>query len=90
LGIAKDAFKPLSGDDKEVCKQLAKANAAALKQIAKDLQSGQVLLGFDNSAALQALRAIEEHSADTPADVAAKAQAWHQFCEQRQRTPRLG
>ncbi len=86
-GIAKDAFKPLSGDDKEVCKQLAKTNAAALKQIAKDLQSGQVLLGFDNSAALQALRAIEEHSADTPADVAAKAQAWHQFCEQAAHAP---
>ena len=86
-GIAKDAFKPLSGDDKEVCKQLAKTNAAALKQIAKDLQSGQVLLGFDNSAALQALRAIEEHSADTPADVAAKAQAWHQFCEHSAHAP---
>ena len=86
-GIAKDAFKPLSGDDKEVCKQLAKTNAAALKQIAKDLQSGQVLLGFDNSAALQALRAIEEHSADTPADVAAKAQAWHQFCEHAAQAP---
>lgn len=86
-GIAKDAFKPLSGDDKEVCKQLAKTNAAALKQIAKDLQSGQVLLGFDNSTALQALRAIEEHSADTPADVAAKAQAWHQFCEHAAHAP---
>ncbi|MFZ2220497.1 MAG: SAM-dependent DNA methyltransferase, partial [Rhodoferax sp.] len=86
-GIAKDAFKPLSGDDKEVCKQLAKTNAAALKQIAKDLQSGQVLLDFDNSAALQALRAIEEHSADTPADVAAKAQAWHQFCEHAAQAP---
>lgn len=86
-GIAKDAFKPLSGDDKEVCKQLAKTNAVALKQIAKDLQSGQVLLGFDNSAALQALRAIEERSADTPADVAAKAQAWHQFCEHAAQAP---
>jgi hypothetical protein len=35
LGIAKDAFKPLSGDDKEVCKQLAKTNAAALKDLEK-------------------------------------------------------
>jgi hypothetical protein len=50
-GIAKDAFKALSGDDKEVCKQLAKANAAGLKQLAKDLQSGQQLLGFANAPA---------------------------------------
>jgi hypothetical protein len=35
LGIAKDAFKPLSGDDKAVCKLLAKANAAALKDLEK-------------------------------------------------------
>jgi hypothetical protein len=38
LGIAKDAFKPLSGDDKEVCKQLAKTNAAALKDLEKEAQ----------------------------------------------------
>ena len=80
-GIAKDAFKPLSGDDKEVCKQLAKTNAAALKQIAKDLQRGQVLLAFADDAGLQALRAIDAQSSDTPEDVAAKEQAYRQFCE---------
>lgn len=79
-GIAKDAFKALSGDDKEVCKQLAKSNAAGLKQIAKDLQSGQVLLGFDNATGLQTLRAIEALSAETPEEVAAKELAYVQFC----------
>ena len=86
-GIAKDAFKALSGDDKEVCKQLAKANAAGLKQIAKDMQSGQVLLGFDNATGLQTLRAIEALSADTPEEVAAKEQAYIQFCEQSAHSP---
>jgi hypothetical protein len=86
-GIAKDAFKALSGDDKDVCKQLAKANAAGLKQIAKDLQSGQVLLGFDNATGLQTLRAIEALGAETPAEVAAKEQAYIQFCEQSVRNP---
>jgi hypothetical protein len=86
-GIAKDAFKALSGDDKEVCKQLAKANAAGLKQIAKDLQSGQVLLGFDNATGLQTLRAIEALSAETPEEVAAKEQAYVQFCEQSAHSP---
>lgn len=86
-GIAKDAFKALSGDDKEVCKQLSKANAAGLKQIAKDLQSGQVLLGFDNATGLQTLRAIEALSAETPEEVAVKEQAYIQFCEQSKNSP---
>lgn len=86
-GIAKDAFKALSGDDKEVCKQLAKANAAGLKQIAKDLQSGQVLLGFDNATGLQTLRAIEALSAETPEEVAVKELAYIQFCEQSAHSP---
>lgn len=32
-GIPKEAFKPLSGDDKTVCKALAQANAHGLKQL---------------------------------------------------------
>lgn len=78
-GIAKDAFRPLSGDDKDVCKELAKANAAGLKQIAKDLQGKQTLLGVDNRSGLEALRAIETLPADTPEQVAAKEQAWRGF-----------
>ena len=86
-GIAKDAFKALSGDDAAVCKVLAKVNAAGLKQIAKDLQGGQVLLGFDNATGLQTLRAIEALSAETPDEVAAKEQAYIQFCEQSTHSP---
>jgi hypothetical protein len=86
-GIAKDAFKALSGDDAAVCKVLAKANAVGLKQIAKDLQGGQVLLGFDNATGLQTLRAIEALSADTPDEVAAKEQAYIQFCEHSTHSP---
>lgn len=86
-GIAKDAFKPLSGDDKETCKALAKLNAAGLKQIAKDLQGGQLLLGADNQAGLQALRAIEALSAETPDEVIAKEQAYQQFLAQSVNSP---
>jgi len=86
-GIAKDAFKALSGDDKEVCKALAKTNAAGLKQIAKDLQRGQILLGFDNEPGLQALRAIEALSAETPDEVAAKEQAYREFLQQSHQSP---
>ncbi|MCG3785617.1 Eco57I restriction-modification methylase domain-containing protein [Delftia acidovorans] len=86
-GIAKDAFKPLSGDDKEVCKELAKANAAGLKQIIKDLQSHQMLLGVDNNNGLDALRAIEALPADTPEQVVAKEQAWCCFLEESAHSP---
>ena len=86
-GIAKDAFKPLSGDDKDVCKLLAKANAAALKQLAKDVQSGQQLLAFAAGTGLQALQALEALGADTPEDVAAQERAYHQICEQLAHSP---
>ena len=87
LGIAKDAFKPLSGDDKEVCKALAKTNAAALKQLAKDVQSGQQLLAFATDTGLHALQALEALGADTPEDVAAQERAYHQICEQLAHSP---
>jgi len=86
-GIAKDAFKPLSGDDKDVCKALAKANAAGLKQIDKDLNRKQMLLGVDNRSGLDALRAIETLPADTPEQVAAKEQAWRRFLEDSAHSP---
>jgi hypothetical protein len=86
-GIAKDAFKPLSGDDKEVCKVLARQNAAALKQLAKDVQSGQQLLAFATDTGLQALQALEALGADTPEDVAAQERAYHQICEQLTHSP---
>ena len=86
-GIAKDAFKPLSGDDKEVCKQLAKHNSAGLKQLAKDLQSGQQLLAFATDTGLQALQALEALGTDTTEDVAAKERAYHQICEHLAQSP---
>lgn len=86
-GIAKDAFKPLSGDDKEVCKALSKQNAAALKQLAKDMQSGQQLLAFATDTGLQALQALEALGADTPEDVAAQERAYTQICERLAHSP---
>src|SRR5690606_12381459 len=74
-------------DDKDVCKVLAKANAAGLKQIAKDLQGKQMLLGVDNCSGLDALRAIETLPADTPEQVAAKEQAWRRFLEDSAHSP---
>jgi len=75
-GITKDAFKPLSGDDKETCKTLAKTNAAGLKQLERDLHRHQSLLQFDESTALNAYAALEALPAETPVEIAAKATAY--------------
>ena len=82
LGIPKDAFKALSGDDKVVCKELSKTNAIALKQMQRDFQSGQLSLQFAADAGLQALKVIEGMSTETPDEVLAKEQAYRQFLEQ--------
>ena len=83
-GISKDAFKPLAGDDKEVCKALAKTNAVALKQIQRDLDSGQLSLAFGGEAGLQALKAIEAMPAESTDEVHAKEEAYRQFLAQNE------
>ncbi len=87
-GIAKDAFKPLSGDDKETCKVLAKTNAAGLKQLERDLHRHQSLLHFDEASALNAYAALEALPAETPAQIAAKAAAY-QVCLQEAKDSRF-
>jgi len=87
-GIAKEAFKPLSGDDKETCKVLAKTNAAGLKQLERDLHRHQNLLQFDEASALNAYAALEALPAETPAQIAAKAAAY-QVCLQEAKDSRF-
>ena len=86
-GISKDAFKPLSGDDREVCKALTKTNAVALKQLTKDLQSQQMLLGMDNASGLQAMRAIEDMPTNTPEQVSTKEARWLAFMQTAAQSP---
>ena len=86
-GISKDAFKPLSGDDREVCKALTKTNAVALKQLTRDLQSQQMLLGMDNTSGLQAMRAIEDMPTNTPEQVSIKETRWLAFMQTAAQSP---
>ncbi|MGC3579953.1 Eco57I restriction-modification methylase domain-containing protein [Pseudomonas aeruginosa] len=81
-GIAKDAFKPLSGDDKDVCKALAKTNAAALKNLEKKRTAhafGQTELVQRHDNGLAALRALEALPEDSTEQIAAKAQAYERY-----------
>lgn len=91
LGIAKDAFKPLSGDDKEVCKQLVKANAAALKDLEKKRKArafGQLDAGSSQGSGLSELQALEALPENTTRQIAAKEAAYRAFLEQA-KTSRL-
>ncbi len=91
LGIAKDAFKPLSGDDKEVCKQLAKANAAALKDLEKKRKArafGQLDVANSQGSGLTQLQALEALPENSTQEIAAKEAAYRAFLEQA-KTSRL-
>ncbi|HBO3044340.1 TPA: N-6 DNA methylase [Pseudomonas aeruginosa] len=90
-GIAKDAFKPLSGDDKDTCKQLAKANATALKDLEKKRTAhafGQTELVQRHDNGLAALRALEALPEDSTEQITAKAQAYERYLHSA-RTGRL-
>lgn len=85
FGIAKDAFKPLSGDDKEACKQLAKTNAAALKDLAKKRDArafGQMDVTNQSESGLTELLALEGLPEDSTAQIAAKADAYAVYLRQ--------
>lgn len=91
LGIAKDAFKPLSGDDKDVCKQLAKANATALKDLEKKRKArafGQLDVASRQDSGLKLLQALEALPENSTQEIAAKETAYHAFLEQT-KTSRL-
>jgi hypothetical protein len=91
LGIAKDAFKPLSGDDKEVCKQLAKANAVALKDMEKKRKArafGQLDVASSQDIGLKPLQELEALPESSTQEIAAKEAAYRAFLEQA-KTSRL-
>jgi hypothetical protein len=91
LGVAKDAFKPLSGDDKEVCKQLAKANAVALKDLEKKRKAhafGQLDVASSQDSGLKPLQALEALPENSTHEITAKEAAYRIFLEQA-KTSRL-
>lgn len=75
-GIPKEAYKPLTGDDKAACKTLTKDNAAALKQLAKEKNSRQLVLFRSASDILAALRILESEAGDTPQSIKKQRRAW--------------
>lgn len=85
LGIAKDAFKPLSGDDKSVCKLLAKTNAAALKSLEKQRNArafGQLDVATATGSGLSQLQALEALPENNTDEIATKEAIYRSFLEQ--------
>ncbi len=85
-GIPDAAFKPLAGDDRNLCKELAKANKAGLKAFAQAPK--QLSLALEQEAGLATLQAIEAMPDTATAEVQAKEAAYEAFL-QHARTSRL-
>ncbi|MBL9138089.1 MAG: N-6 DNA methylase [Verrucomicrobiales bacterium] len=80
-GIPADAFKALTGDDKEVCKRLAAANRAALKTFERRRKDPDFFREADTANLLQELAALEAMPESTPAEVEAKAGRYTAFLQ---------
>ncbi|MCG8414515.1 MAG: N-6 DNA methylase, partial [Pseudomonadales bacterium] len=90
FGIPKAAFKPLSGDDKDICKALNKLNTAELKDLSKKREAKQFkqideFISQDNS--LELLDAIEAMPGETTLQEAEKEEAYREFLIQANDSP---
>ena len=82
-GIPPDAFKAITGDDKEICKRLKSANSAALKKYRERLADRTIDYltenGFEDLfARLQEIESLPESTTD---EVASKEAAFAHFLE---------
>lgn len=78
-GIPKEAFKALSGDDKEICKHLTKVNQQGLNFFKKQRQSQNLDAYFQDAAGLEELQALEALPDNTPSEQTAKETAYLEF-----------
>lgn len=79
FGIPDSAFKPLSGDDRTICRELAKENKDSLKTFAKLEHDSQRMLALEEAAGLKDLQALEAMPDSTTRQIAAKQTAWDAF-----------
>jgi len=90
-GIAKEAYKALSGDDKNVCKRLAQTNTAALRSLEKQRKArafGQLDVASSDGSGLESLQALEALPENSTQEIAAKETVYRAFLEQA-KTSRL-
>lgn len=89
-GIPKDAYKALSGDDANLCKELAKRNAVELKELQRKRTAqsfGQRdLLGL-HVGGLDRLKTLEALPDSTLDQIATKQAAWRGFAKESAESP---
>jgi len=79
-GIPKDAYKMLSGDDRQICTDLARINAAQIKGLKEALKGEQQLFEQEEREDIfRQMAALDAMPDDTPNDIAAKAHAYTAF-----------
>lgn len=88
-GIPDAAFKPLSGDDKAVCRDIAKANKEGLKAFTKHNTSTNIDIAQHDAAGLAQLEALEALPDISTADIAIKETEYRIFL-QNAKNNRLG
>ncbi|WP_031430760.1 Eco57I restriction-modification methylase domain-containing protein [Methylomicrobium agile] len=88
-GIPDAAFKPLSGNDKVICKAIANANKEGLKAFGKLKNNRNLDIAIDDASGLSELEAIENLPDATAAEIAAKEAAYRDFL-QHAKEHRLG
>lgn len=71
-GIPDEAFRALTGDDKDVAKVLTKLNAAGRKALEKRLTSGQIALGLGAQSLAEAFAQLDELKDDSVSGVETK------------------
>jgi hypothetical protein len=80
-GIPAEAFKPLTGDNKDACKALAAANRVALKTFERRRTDPDFFREADTRNLLDELKALEAMPEATPAEVEGKASAYTDFLQ---------
>jgi hypothetical protein len=86
-GIPADAFKPLTGDAKEIAKALATENRTALKEFGKRLQNTELFSPAGTTDLLAECNRLETLPESTPAEVEAKAAAYERFLVTARESP---
>ncbi|MBF0408970.1 MAG: N-6 DNA methylase [Candidatus Riflebacteria bacterium] len=81
LGIPDEAFKALSGDDREICKKLVQLNRSGKKELDETLKNDVLHVvqesGWEDAGIK--LRSIEDMSDSSPAEITQKEKAWAEY-----------
>jgi len=78
-GVPAAAFKPLSGDDKAICRALAKENKEGLKAFAKRKEDPNLPLGLERESLLAERVALEVMPDESLVQAAAKQEAYDDY-----------